>query len=43
MAIHNASNMNLKSVMGFSYFFYFMACFFAGLFRRVIKQPLLLN
>ena len=35
MAKMNASN--IKSVMGFSYYFYFMACYFAGLFRRAIK------
>ena len=38
MAINNVSNM--KSVMGSCFYFYFKACFFAGLFRRVIK-PLL--
>jgi hypothetical protein len=34
MAINNSSNMNPKSVMGFSYYSYFKACFFAGLFCR---------
>ena len=28
----NISNLNLKSVMGFSFYTYFKACFFAGLF-----------
>ena len=37
MAINTLTNMSLQSVMGFSYYFYFKACFFAGLFRRVIK------
>ena len=41
MAKNNISNM--QSVMGFSYFSYFKACYFAGLFRRAIKQPLLLS
>ena len=40
MAINNASNLNLKSVMGFSYYCYFKACFFAGLFRRAIIPSL---
>ena len=40
MAINNASNLNLKSVMGFFYFTYFKACFFAGLFRRAFLSPL---
>ena len=41
MAINNVSNLNLMSVMGFSYFYYyFKACFFAGLFRRAIKPVL---
>jgi len=39
MAKMNVSN--IKSVMGFSsYYFYFMACYFAGLFRRA-KKPIL--
>ena len=37
MAIGNAYNINVKSVMGFSYYRYFKACFFAGLFRRAVK------
>ena len=41
MAKNNISNM--QSVMGFYYFSYFKACYFAGLFRRVTKQPLLLS
>ena len=40
MAINNASNLNHKSVMGFSYYCYFKACFFAGLFRRAKIKPL---
>ena len=40
MAMCNASNLNLKSMMGFSYFSYFKACFFAGLFRRAIIPSL---
>ena len=40
MAINNTSNLNLKSVTGFSYFTYFKACFFAGLFRRAYPSPL---
>ena len=31
---------NIKSVMGSYFYFYFKACFFAGLFRRAVK-PLL--
>jgi hypothetical protein len=38
MAQNNTSNM--QSVMGFSYYSYFKACFFAGLFCRAVK-PLL--
>ena len=40
MAMKNATNRNDLPMMGSSYFFYFKACFFAGLFRRAIK-PLL--
>ena len=40
MAMGNASNMINKSVMGFSYYSYFKACYFAGLFRRAIIPPL---
>ena len=40
MAMNNTSNRTNKSVMGFCYFGYFKACFFAGLFRRAIKLPL---
>ena len=40
MAMHTTSKLN-KSVMGFSYYYYyFKACFFAGLFRRVEISPL---
>ena len=38
MTMNNVSNM--KSVMGSYFYFYFKACFFAGLFRRAVK-PLL--
>ena len=34
MAINHASNIFTKSVMGFCYYCYFKACYFAGLFRR---------
>ena len=40
MAIINASNRIAKSMMGFSYFSYFKACYFAGLFRRAKIKPL---
>lgn len=41
MAIHNVSDRTPTSLMGFSYdYFYFKACYFAGLFRRAI-QPIL--
>ena len=40
MTMNNVSNRTIKSVMGSYYYFYFKACFFAGLFRRAIK-PLL--
>ena len=40
MAINNASNLNLKSVMGFCYYCYFKACYFAGPFRRTIMELL---
>ena len=40
MAINNTSKLNLQPMMGFYFYFYFKACFFAGLFRRAIK-PLL--
>ena len=36
MANNRASNICNKSVMGFSYYCYFKACYFAGLFRRAI-------
>ena len=36
MANNRASNIFNKSVMGFSYYCYFKACYFAGLFRRAI-------
>lgn len=31
---------NMKSVMGSYFYFYFKACFFAGLFRRAVKHLL---
>ena len=34
MAISQASVRNLKSMVGFCYYCYFKACYFAGLFRR---------
>jgi len=40
MAINHASNIFTKSVMGFCYYCYFKACYFAGLFRRVKTKPL---
>jgi hypothetical protein len=39
MAMNN-TNMNLKSVMGFSFYCYFKACYFAGLFCCAVKTPL---
>ena len=36
MANNRASNIFNKSVMGFFYYCYFKACYFAGLFRRAI-------
>jgi len=35
MAMRNASH-NKKSLMGFCYYCYFKACYFAGLFRRAL-------
>ena len=40
MAMNTTSNRTTKSVMGFSYYFYFQACYFAGLYRRAIKPIL---
>ncbi len=40
MAMNAISNLNFRSVMGSSYYFYFKACFFAGLFRRSITPSL---
>ena len=39
MAMNRNSN-QLASVMGFSFFAFFKACFFAGLFCRAIKPRL---
>ena len=36
MTMGNASNQTKKSLMGFSYFSFFKACYFAGLFRRAL-------
>ena len=36
MAINHAPHISIKSVMGFFYYCYFKACYFAGLFRRAI-------
>jgi len=40
MAINSASNVSAKSVMGFCYYCYFKACYFAGLFRHTKINPL---
>ena len=40
MAMKHTDNRTTKSVMGFSYYCYFMACYFAGLFRRAVIPPL---
>ena len=40
MAIINGSSRNQKSMVGFCFFSYFKACFFAGLFRRSVKPSL---
>ena len=40
MAMNNVLNRDTKSVMGSYFYFYFKACYFAGLFRRAAK-PLL--
>ena len=40
MAMKSTDNRRERSVMGFSYFCYFKACYFAGLFRRAIIKPL---
>jgi len=41
MAKKNASNRTHRSVMGFAYYYsYFMACYFAGLFRRAMPLNL---
>ena len=40
MAINNTSKLHLQPMMGFYFYFYFKACFFAGLFRRAIKPIL---
>ena len=34
MAVRIFTSVGMNSVIGSSYFRYFMACFFAGLFRR---------
>ena len=39
MTMQNISDLNTKSMMGFCYFGYFKACFFAGLFYRA-KKPI---
>jgi len=36
MAMTNVCNPIKMALMGFSYYFYFKACFFAGLFRRAM-------
>ena len=40
MAMNITSIMNILPVVGFSYYFYFKACFFAGRFCHAIKPPL---
>ena len=40
MAINHVSDIANKSVMGFSYYCYFKACYFAGLFHRANIPPL---
>jgi len=40
MAINNVSSLNLLSMMDGSFFTYFKACFFAGLFCRTTKSSL---
>ena len=40
MAMGNASNKTKKSLMGFFYYSYFKACYFAGLFRRAFIPSL---
>ena len=40
MATGNASNRTHKTLMGFSYYCYFKACYFAGLFRTAKMKPL---
>ena len=40
MAMKITANRNNLPVMGSSYFSFFKACFFAGLFRRALKSDL---
>ena len=40
MAKNYTSNKASAPVMGFSYYCYFKACYFAGLFRRAAISPL---
>lgn len=40
MAMGNTFNKIAESVMGFCYYCYFKACYFAGLFRRASTQIL---
>lgn len=40
MAMNHTSNTAPASVMGFFYYCYFKACYFAGLFRRAKILPL---
>ena len=37
---NNSSVLNCKSVVGFYFFSYFKACYFAGLYRRAMNSPL---
>lgn len=41
MTVNRVSNLNSRPMMGFCYYYYyFKACFFAGLFRRSAMKPL---
>jgi len=40
MTLNAVSKKIHKAVMGFSYYYYFMACFYAGLFCRAFLPPL---
>ena len=40
MTMNSVSNLSLASMVGFYYFSFFKACFFAGLFRRSLNSTL---